>query len=305
MDIFTILTVVLGLALFEVITSVDNAIVNADVLSTMSPRYRKWFLGAGILIGVFIVRGLLPWMIVWATNPGVGAWGSLISSFSGDPKIIQAIEASSPILLIGGGTYLLLLFLHWWFIEPKNYGFTLEKKIENFGIWFFAVASVFLTILVWFALHTKVMMAFGAVIGSTAFFITHGFKENAKKQEKKLQKSGASDLSKLVYLEILDATFSIDSVLGAFAFTLSVPLIILGNGLGAIVVRELTIKGTDKIKEYLYLKNGAMYSILFLSVVMILDSFGFHISPVLPPLITFAVVGYFFFRSRREFTKIQ
>jgi len=108
-----------------------------------------------------------------------------------------------------------------------------------------------------------------------------------------------SDLSKIFYLEILDATFSIDGVLGAFAFTLSVPLIILGNGIGAIVLRQLTIGNIERIKKYVYLKNGAMYSILFLGVIMLLDSFGFHIPSWFSPIVTFGVVGYFFGKSKR------
>jgi hypothetical protein len=143
------------------------------------------------------------------------------------------------------------------------------------------------------------MMAFGAVVGSTAFFITHGFKENAAQTERQLMQQGLSDLSKIFYLEVIDATFSIDGVLGAFAFTLSVPLILLGNGLGAFVVRELTIGNIDRIKKYIYIKNGAMYSILLLGTIMLLDSFGLHIPNWVSPVCTFAVVGYFFIKSRR------
>ena len=144
-------------------------------------------------------------------------------------------------------------------------------------------------------------MAFGAVIGSTVFFITHGFKENAEKSEEELLKkdSAQSDLSKIFYLEVIDATFSIDGVIGAFAFTLSVPLILLGNGIGAFVVRELTIHNIDRIKKYVYLKNGAMYSILVLGTIMVLDSFGIHIPEWLAPLSTAVIVGYFFLKSKR------
>jgi hypothetical protein len=299
MDYLAIILTVLGLSLFEIVTSVDNAIINADVLKTMRPKYRKWFLGMGLLVGVFIVRGLLPWAIVWASNPKIGAIGAFAASFSNDPSILSAIEASAPILLIGGGTYLIFLFLHWWFLEPKSYGFYGERTIEKFGIWFFAVVSIVLTVIVWLALHKQTMMAFGAVIGSTAFFITHGFKTNAEQHEKDLKKEGLSDLSKILYLEVIDSTFSIDSVLGAFAFTLSVPLIILGNGLGALVIRHLTIKGTDKIKDYVFLKNGAMYSILFLGIIMVLDSFGHDIPAWISPVITFVTVGYFFLKSKK------
>jgi hypothetical protein len=141
-------------------------------------------------------------------------------------------------------------------------------------------------------------MGFGAVVGSTLFFITHGFKQNAEEQEKKILNSTQSDLSKLFFLEIIDTTFSIDGVLGAFAFTLSVPLILLGNGLGALVVREFTTRNIERIKKYVYLKNGAMYSILVLGIIMILHSFGFHIPEYLSPLTTFIIIGFFFWKSK-------
>ena len=106
-------------------------------------------------------------------------------------------------------------------------------------------------------------------------------------------------MAKIFYLEAIDATFSIDGVLGAFAFTLSVPLILLGNGLGAIVLRQLTIKGIDRIKRYIYLKNGAMYSVFFLGAIMLLDSFGIHIPSYVSPTITIATIGYFFLKSKK------
>jgi len=143
-------------------------------------------------------------------------------------------------------------------------------------------------------------MAFGAVLGSTAFFIIHGFRQYAEEQEKKLLAGGISDIAKVAYLEVLDASFSIDGVIGAFAFTFSVPLILLGNGLGALVLRKLTVSNIERIKKYKYLKNGAMYSILFLGLIMLSDSFGFHIPTWLSPLITFGTVGYFFWKSRRH-----
>jgi len=298
----SILLTIAGLALFETISSIDNAIINAEVLSKMSGQGRKWFLFWGLLFAVFIIRGILPWLIVWAVNPGLGPVGALTATFSSDPKVITAIELSSPILLISGGVFLIFLFFHWLFLEDKHFGLPGEKFFLEQGIWFYAVVSVLLSIIVWFALGKDPMMAFGAVIGSTAFFITHGFKQNAEESEKKLLRKHLSDLSKIIYLEIIDATFSIDSVLGAFAFTLSVPLILLGNGLGAFVVRQITVGNVEKIKQYIYLKNGAMYSILFLGTIMILDSFGAPISDWTSPLITFVVIGYFYYRSKTKFT---
>jgi hypothetical protein len=265
----------------------------------MGAKARRWFLLWGLLIAVFLVRGLLPLLIVWATVPSLGLWGALTATFSSDPRVHEAIEASAPMLLAGGGTFLVFLFLHWLFLDPKNFGLRGEEFFQSQGVWFFAIVSILLAVIVWFALQINSMMAFGAVIGSSAFFITHGFKENAAQAEKELMRVGLSDLSKIFYLEVIDATFSIDGVLGAFAFTLSVPLILLGNGLGAFVVRELTIGNIDRIKKYIYLKNGAMYSILFLGAIMLLDSFGFHIPSWVSPVITFSVVAFFFIKSMR------
>lgn len=127
MGIYEIIVIVLGLVLFEVISSVDNAVVNADVLSTMSEKARKWFLFYGIIIAVFVVRGLLPLLIVYFTNTNLGFYGALTATFSSNPVVREAIEASKPILLGGGGLYLLFLFLHWLFIEKKNTLFLLRE----------------------------------------------------------------------------------------------------------------------------------------------------------------------------------
>ncbi|MFZ2193040.1 MAG: DUF475 domain-containing protein [Candidatus Moraniibacteriota bacterium] len=306
MDWISIILAIGGLSLFEIICSIDNAIINAEVLSTMGKKARRWFLLWGLFFAVFVVRGLLPWMIVWGATPKLGFFGSLTATFSNDPKVIEAIEMSAPILLAGGGTFLVFLFFHWLFIEPKNYGLKGERFFHSQGIWFYAVVSILLTTIVWFSMKVNPMMAFGAVVGSTAFFITHGFKQNAEQREKQLMdnKQNLSDISKILYLEVIDATFSIDGVLGAFAFTLSVPLIIIGNGLGALVLRQLTVGNIDRIKKYAYLKNGAMYSILFLGTIMLMDSFGAHIPSWVSPLMTFTVVGYFFWKSKLELSKV-
>ena len=142
-------------------------------------------------------------------------------------------------------------------------------------------------------------MAFAAVLGSTTFFISDGFQEYAAQTEKKLMKEHLSDMSKIMYLEVVDAIFSFDGVFGAFAFTRAVPLILLGNGLGALVVRQLTVGNIHRVKKYAYLKNGAMYSILILGCVMLAESFGTHIEPWVSPMLTFIIVGYFFLKSAR------
>lgn len=299
MNLFSIILTAAGLCVFETISSVDNAIINAEVLSTMQPKARKWFLFWGLLFAVFLVRGGLPWLIVWAATPGLGPIGALTATFSSDPNVIAAVEASAPLLMTGGGVFLVFLFFHWLFLEPKNFGLPGERFFVEQGVWFFAVVSILLSVIVWVALKIDPLMAFGAVVGSTAFFITHGFKENAEKSEEQLLTRTRSDISKIFYLEVIDATFSIDGVLGAFAFTLSVPLILLGNGLGAFVVRQITIGNIGRIKRYLYLKNGAMYSVFFLGIIMLADAFGAKIPQWVSPIVTFLVIGYFYLKSKR------
>ena len=304
--VFELLLIVLGLVLFETVSSVDNAVINAEVLSKMSQRARRWFLLWGLLAAVFLLRGLLPWLIVWAANPNLGPVEALMSTLSSDPKVVESVEASAPILLVGGGVFLLFLFLHWLFLEPKKFGLRGEKFFFSQGVWFYAVASVSLAAITWFSLQINPIMAFSAVLGSTVFFITHGFKQNAELQEQQLLKgthTAQSDWSKIFYLEAIDASFSIDGVIGAFAFTLSVPLILLGNGLGAFVVREMTVRNIETVKKYVFLKNGAMYSIGILGAIMLADAFGAQIPSWLSPVATFFVIGYFFLKSRSMLKK--
>ena len=294
--------IVLGLAFFEIITSIDNAIINAEVLSKMGEKARKWFLFWGLLIAVFIIRGLLPSLMLWATNPSLSITQVFFATLNSDPAIVSAIESTAPILQMLGGVFMLFLFLHWLFLEPKSYGLHGERFFHRQGIWFYAIVSILLAVIAWFAGQKNFLLAFGGVIGSTLFFITHGFKQNAEQKEKELMTGTTrlSDLSKLLYLEVIDASFSIDGVIGAFAFTLAIPLILIGNGIGAFIVRELTIRNINNIKKYIYLKNGAMYSIFFLGVIMILDAFKFHIPSWVSPILTFGTVGFFFWKSHKH-----
>ena len=297
--LFSVLITIIGLSLFEAVSSVDNAIINAEVLNTMGKKARRWFLTWGMFIAVFLVRGVLPFVIIWAFNTALSPMQILSAAWSSDPLVLESVEKSAPILLVAGGVFLLFLFLHWLFLEEKKLGLPrTEKFFMSKGVWFYAIVSVLLAIISWFALKESNLMGFGAVVGSSLFFITHGFKQNAEEQERKLLGSTSSDLSKLFFLEIIDTTFSIDGVLGAFAFTLSVPLILLGNGFGALLVRQLTISNIEHIKKYVYLKNGAMYSILVLGIVMIMHSFGFNISEYVSPLATFIIIGFFFWKSK-------
>src|SRR3989338_6625345 len=101
MDFLSLILMVSGLCLFEIISSIDNAIINAEVLRTMSKKARGWFLFWGLLIAVFVIRGFLPWIIVRAINPALGAIGAFTATFSSDQSIKESVERSAPILLAG------------------------------------------------------------------------------------------------------------------------------------------------------------------------------------------------------------
>src|SRR3989338_995284 len=294
-DIFSAIMAVVGLAVFELILSVDNAVINAHVLSTMSEKAKKWFLLWGMLIAVFLVRGLLPWFIIFVSNPSLGLQGSFVATLSEDPAVAEQVEQSKPILLMMAGVFMVFLGLNWLFLEKKKFGMSWEEPIYKRGVWFYTVAAILLTVLTWFALQKNDMMAFGSVVRSTAFFITHGFKQNAEMKEQELMHEGThlSDWSKIMYLEVIDATFSIDGVLGAFAFTFSVPLIIIGSGIGALVVRRLTIRNIESINKYYFIKNGAMYAIFFLGSIMLLNAFGVFIPHWGVPLLEYQKPFFF------------
>ena len=211
---WSIIITILGLILFEIVESADNAIVNAAVLTKMSPKSRHWFLTWGLFIAVFLVRGLLPFVIL--------------------------LLAKDKILIVGG-IFLIFIFVRWLLENNKMYLF-LKEKINN-----------------------KINL------------------EN--------------DTSRLVYLEILDAVFSIDGVIGAFAFTLSIPLIIIGNGIGSVIVRQLTIYNIGILKKLPLLKNGAMYSIMSLGMIMILEGYKIEFPFWFSPLITFVIIGFFILLS--------
>ncbi len=306
MSLVESIAIVLGLVVFEVVNSIDNAVVNATVLKTMSMLWRKRFLFIGIITSVFLVRFLLPLAIVGISVPNISLQ-EMFLAFSGQSDIAaRAIELQKPVILAFGGIFLLFLYLHWLFLEKKDPLFIERFLKEKHGVWFFAIASVLLVLIMYLARANSSMML-AAAIGSAAFFIVYGLKETAEKNEANLVAggSGLSNLSKFVYLEVLDTTFSFDGVVGAFAFTINLLLILIGLGIGAIVVRELTIKGIDSISKYKYLKNGALTSIGFLGIFMLIESFTIELPAYIPTLITFLVIGVAFYQSYRVLPKSE
>ena len=307
---FEIFLIILGLVVFETVMSIDNAVVNADVLSTMkSRRARRFFLTWGILFAVFVVRGVLPSIIVYLSTPGLSFIGAISVIWQNDPSVTVAVLEATPIIMIAGGMFLILLWAHWLFMEDKNFGLPHEWYVQKYGaVWFYSIAALLLVGVLYeindSLIENPMHLALASAVGFSIFFITQGFKDNAQIIEERIIASGEhssmSDWSKVLFLEVLDTVFSIDGVVGAFAFTTSVPMILIGTGIGAIVVRQLTVLGVERIRSYNYLKNGAMYSIGFLGFVMILEAFGAHIPAWFSPMVTITVVGYFFWRSVDE-----
>ena len=123
----------IGLCAFEIVSSIDNAVINAEVLATMSERARRWFLIWGILFAVFVVRGGLPWLIVWIASPGLGPLEAFMASLSGDADTVRTIQRAAPILLAGGGVFLLFLFCHWMFLDNREFGLRPERFIHRQG----------------------------------------------------------------------------------------------------------------------------------------------------------------------------
>jgi hypothetical protein len=296
--------IVLGLIVFEVVNSIDNAIVNASVLKTMSMLWRKRFLFIGILTSVFLVRFILPLIIVWISVPTISG-ADLFLAFLGQSDVAaHAIEMQKPLILMFGGVFLLFLYFHWLFLEQKEPLFIERFLKQKHGVWFFAFAAIILVVVMYLA-RADSMVMLAAAIGSATFFILYGLKQTAEESERNLVEGtkGMSDISKFVYLEVLDMTFSFDGVIGAFAFTINLILILIGIGIGAIVVREFTIKGIDTIAKYKYLKNGALTSIGFLGFFMIVEAFNVELPSFVPIVVTFALVGAAFYLSRRALTK--
>ena len=142
---FTAITIILGLIVFEIVNSIDNAIVNAHILKTMSEKWRKIFLFWGIITAVFLVRGLLPLVVVWLSVPEIGLAGAFRSIWDSPPEIAQLIEDRKGVILIGAGVFLLLLYLHWLFLEKKDPYFVFDKLVKpRYGVWFYGFASFIL-----------------------------------------------------------------------------------------------------------------------------------------------------------------
>ncbi len=309
------------LAILEVTLSFDNAVINATVLARMSAFWQKMFLTVGIVIAVFGMRVLFPLAIVWITaglNPVQAL--DLALNPPADPtadSYESLITAANPQIASFGGMFLLMLFLGFLFEEKEHTWLTwIERPLERIGKLDQLSVVVAMVVLVCTATfvapesdRTTVMV--GGALGMITYLLVNGLGElfNVEELEEELDEAaatrstGPTELAKaagkagfflFLYLEVLDASFSFDGVIGAFAITADPIIIALGLGfIGAMFVRSLTVylvrKGT--LGEYVYLEHGAYWAIGALTAILLYSLGGHHVPEVVTGLIGVALIA--------------
>jgi hypothetical protein len=275
------LFLVLVLTLLETTFSADNAVVNSKVLVTLSPLWQRLFMTVGIFVAVFVVRFALPILIVMLTSGGLGFRDVVDLALNHPTEYQHHLKEAEPLISAFGGTFLLMIALSYFIdYEKKTHwiGF-LERhlgklgRFDNITVFLMLVASIVVYFTVDPAHHAIVLIA---SISAMALHIGLELLSAAMGgHEKHLQtkhKIGVAAFASFMYLEILDASFSLDGVIGAFAITNSVILIMAGLGAGAVWVRAMTIHlvRSNALSRYIFLEHGAHWAIGFLGAVMLL-----------------------------------
>jgi uncharacterized protein len=283
------MVIALVLIAVEVAFSFDNAILNAKVLAHMSRFWQNMFLTVGALIAVFGMRIVFPILIVAVTTDI--SWHAVLDLALHHPhEYAEKLELAHPALSSFGGAFLLVLALDFfvdgerevmWFTSFEK---SFSKLATNWAPPFITGVVVAGVSLLPFNDHSRTT-AIAGIMGIIVYSLIHGMTELVGRLQKKSTagKAGAAALTHVglpafisfIYLEVLDATFSFDSVLGAFAVTSDVILIAIGLGVGALWVRSLTVfmvrRGT--LSNYLYIEHGAHYTIFALAGILFVSLF--------------------------------
>ncbi|MDT8406032.1 MAG: DUF475 domain-containing protein [Methylococcales bacterium] len=276
-----VLALILGV--LEVSLSFDNAVVNASVLKTMSPLWQRRFLTWGIVVAVFGMRLVFPVLIV-AFAADLGLWQVTQMALADPDQYSRYLHDAHPFIAAFGGTFLLLVAFSFLFDEARDIYWLgrLEQKIQELGkIDAIATTLSLLLLLITYQLVPALdgpdvllggilgIFLYGLVSSLDSFFASEA--EEGATGSDVIKKSGAMSF---IYLEILDASFSFDGVIGAFAITRNIVIIMLGLGIGAMFVRSLTVylvnQGT--LDEYVFLEHGAHYAIGILAVIMLITT---------------------------------
>ena len=322
----TALTITAILAVMEVSLSFDNAVVNASVLRGWDHFWKMIFLTVGILIAVFGMRLVFPVVIVAVTaDMGMIEVAKLALN---DPKTYsERLMAHHAEIAAFGGAFLLLVFLNFFLDEGKDthWFHWLERRLSSLAN--VPAMSVFLALIALLVMAANVpeevrlavTMAgiWGIVIYIGVQVLSHllgGEPEidengNAVTQDVNGAAKGVvkAGFGGFLYLEVLDASFSFDGVIGAFAITSDVVIIMLGLAIGAIFVRSMTIYLVEKgtLDAYIYLEHGAHYAIGALAFIMLASGTGVHVPEVVTGLIgvafiVWAVIASIQYRKQQE-----
>ncbi|WAL71668.1 DUF475 domain-containing protein [Kitasatospora sp. YST-16] len=308
--------VVLILSILEISLSFDNAVVNATVLKRMNAFWQKIFLTVGVLIAVFGMRLVFPLLVVGLTaqlSPGTVIELALDSSKTHDGHTYaEYLDMANPAIAAFGGIFLLMIFLDFVF-EEKDFNWLrwLEKPLEKIGKLDALSSVVALVVLAvssrLFAGDRAETVLLAGVCGLATYLAVNGLsgvfesgleaQEEAEEEAERTGKSivqvgGKAAFFLFIYLEVLDASFSFDGVVGAFAISQDIFQITLGLGIGAMYIRSLTVflvrKGT--LDDYVYLEHGAHYAIGALALIL-LASIKYHVPEIVTGLIGVAFIG--------------
>lgn len=292
------------LAALEIALSFDNAIVNANKLEDMTPVWRQRFLTWGILIAVFGMRIVFPLAIV-AIFAWINPFAAMHLALSDPDEYSRIIgHAHGPISAFGG-TFLMMVALKFFIDEDKSIDWitVLEKRLRLWGsIRGFEIALVLVIVLLIcrvLPVDEKSAFLMSAIMGLLVFTLVDGlgtYLDNIAGSTAQIGAKGG--LGAFLYLEVLDASFSFDGVIGAFALTTNILLIAIGLGIGAMYVRSMTIMLVERgtLAEFRYLEHGAFYSIFALSVVMFLQSLV-HVHELITGSIGMTLIGLAFLAS--------
>lgn len=299
------LFLVLALAALEVSLSFDNAVVNARILKRMSAAWQQAFLTVGILIAVFGVRIILPIFLV-AIAVGSNFNAVIDLALNNPTEYGHQLEKAHPLIASFGGIFLLMIFLDYFFESRKVKWIPwLENKFEKMGRLknispMIAVAALLgASQLVHHGERETVLLA--GLAGLLLYLIIHSLDHLLQQSSigQNLEKGKGSmagatfkaGLLGFIYLEIIDASFSLDGVIGAFAITNQILLIAIGLGIGALYVRTITVHMLRRgvLDSYRFIEHGAHYAIGILAVIM-LTSLKFEVPEVITGLAGLTVI---------------
>lgn len=286
------------LAAMEVSLSFDNAVVNAGVLKTMNHFWRVMFLTIGILIAVFGMRLVFPILIV-SMAADIGMTDVVRMALEQPNEYAAKLTAHHAEVSAFGGMFLLLVFLNYFFDDEKetHWFHWLESRLGGLGrIDAISVLVALLTLMGTLQLvessHQFVVLLAGVwgiltylLVDCVAALLEQNDQDNSGQAVRR------GGLGAFLYLEVLDASFSFDGVIGAFAITKDIVIIMAGLGIGAMFVRSITIYLVEKgtLDEYVFLEHGAHYAIGALALIM-LASMKWHIPELLTGLIGIALI---------------